>query len=1172
MTEEKAPEPNTEAAQNTQDSGIPLSTGDAPASADASQPVAEAPPPPPEPLTPERAEAENLRNDLFIMAAALVVAFLLGSFKITDNDLWIHLKSGWQIEQERVPARDSFAYTTGDKSWVNLHWLFDWGLYHAELAESRSQVRRLVADYRKLLENRQLPKYDEQGRDVTQPLSDEQRQELEQSFAQLASTAQTSDTYQMRVAAERTADLVQAEGLQLPFASQESEKGMYRALTRYTSPGGGALISLATPVVVKGLLLAAMAAVLILVRHSGPTRWWTATVVVLVLVAMGDRLTFTPEIPSLLFLGVVFWILHAFQSGRTWAVWLLVPLEMLWVNVDALFVLGIVLAGIVLLGQVAAQALGRSDSQEPQGNRKALAGAFALSIVATFANPFGLRAWEVPLDWTREMFGRTSYVSASLAQLCGSDADWVEKARERGNELLTLAPDYYTPLSRGFVFSLLDYAIPPIMTLYLIVLAVGSFIMNWRRFRVTRMLVLLLFLGMFLLAYRYVALVAMAAGVMLCLNGQEWYLDRFGSETRITRGWLIWSQGGRAVTILAMVAVAIVGITGRLGAGGGGEFGYEIQWVKFELETGKFLREAKLKGNGLNTVPLQGNLLLWSNYPAGKVFIDGRVDLYKDELAEFGSLKRALRDDEEETWKPILDKNNISHVILNIGPFADRVTFLRTYHTMRHSPNWKLVHRDSATAIFGRVGLPEGHALADDAAWFEQNAFDAARLVYKENAARLPEPPVPVTPPSWIDEIWRTRRIPSSQSIIAMHYLNPELDVSEPSGPVFVVPTENCFLAIRHARNGLARQQRVSPLGYTALFRSYFYLYNTEMSVFANPEANDLRHLELLSALNQLVAANPNNLEAQLQLAFRYFRLQFYDLADEHFEAAIKLMPEDASIDNMLLDGGQIGKFSKPDIIGFSENLKIEIDRVNFDLQQLSAQAPSPAAQANYLISRGCPGMAIQKLTEAAAFASAGLDVSPILARLYIRIGQAGDPERGAERELLNMQGTGGMRPGIKKNLWATVKLMQGDYEHARTLLEDAIAETRHSLAQDSLLGLTDQLRNGALLNMAFAPTTSIEDADRQASMEFHLGMLQLEGGEPQEAARHFKQALAVRENIPYRPLIAFYLEKITGEKLEPLPEPPMEEETPSPAAGDTKPAGQPAQPARVPPKPTEKP
>lgn len=1198
MTEEKAPDPNADAGPIIQETATSPRGADAPAAADATQPAAEAPPPPPEPLTPERAEAENRRNDLFIMAAALVVAGLLGAFKIADNSLWIHLKSGWQIEQEGVPDRDSFAYTTADRPWVNLNWLYDWGLYQAELAESRATVRGLVTDFEKLLEHRQqLPEFDDQGRDVKKPLPKEQEDGLKQAFAQLASTAETSDTFQMRVAAERTAAAVEAAGLRLPMVSQESGKSVYPTLAKYTSPGGSALVSLKTPVIFKAILLAALAGVLLLTRYPGPTRWWAAVVAVLVVLAMGDRLTFSPEIPSLLFLAIVFWILHAVQTGHAWAAWLLIPLEALWVNVDALFPLGIVLAGLVLVGNLAAKLFGRGDSAGVPANRNVLAIALGLSILAaTFANPFGPRAWTVPLDRTREIVDRIPAAAASLAQLCGSEAEWIAAARERGSVLQSLAPDLNTPLTAGFVMSIIGLSVPPVATVILVVLAIGSFFLNWRRFRMTRLLMLLLFLAMFLVAYRYMALVAMAAGVVLCLNGQEWYLNRFGTETRITRGWLVWSQGGRAATIIAMLGVAVAGITGRVGAARGGDFGLGIQWFKFDLGAGKFLRDAGLKGNALNTVPLQGNLIAWSNYPTQKICFDDRLDLHQHGLAEFETMKRALRGttvssrsspdadssvpganatsadippwtvEEEETWKSFLDKHNISHIILNLSGFVDDVTFYRTYQKLRDSRRWTLVHRDSTSAIFGRADLPDDHPLADDSAWFTRNALDPAKLVFKQNSPVLPDPPVSVTPPTLIDKIWRTRQNLSSQALIGSHYLNPTLNTIDSTGPAYAVPPENAILAIRSARAAIASHPRVSPLSYAVLFRGYFYLYNMELAIVPDPDVHELRHLQLLSALNQLVAANPNNLEAQLQLAFRYGGLQFLDLADQHFDAALKIMPEGATIENMMFDGGRQVSFAREDIQRISDDLKLSIEQVTGDFQQVAAQMPSPLSQANYLISRGCPGMAIDTLVSAGSALGGGPDVSAMLARLYVRVGNAGDTERGAERELVNMQGPGGMRPGVKKQLWATVKLMQGDYEHARAFFEDSIAETRHTLAQDSLLGLTDQLRAGSLINMVLAPATTIEDSDRQATLEYQLGTLQLEAGEPPEAVRHFKKALEIRERIPYRNLIAFYLEKITGEKLEPLPELPSDDSTsPSAPSEDT-----PAPPATVPPKPSD--
>jgi hypothetical protein len=46
--------------------------------------------------------------------------------------------------------------------------------------------------------------------------------------------------------------------------------------------------------------------------------------------------------------------------------------------------------------------------------------------------------------------------------------------------------------------------------------------------------------------------------------------------------------------------------------------------------------------------------------------------------------------------------------------------------------------------------------------------------------------------------------------------------------------------------------------------------------------------------------------------------------------------------------------------------------------------------------------------------------------------------------------------------------------------------------------------------------------------------------------------------------VIGFYLQKITGEKLEPLPQPPAEED------GQSKPETAPERPAEVPPKPDD--
>jgi tetratricopeptide (TPR) repeat protein len=314
----------------------------------------------------------------------------------------------------------------------------------------------------------------------------------------------------------------------------------------------------------------------------------------------------------------------------------------------------------------------------------------------------------------------------------------------------------------------------------------------------------------------------------------------------------------------------------------------------------------------------------------------------------------------------------------------------------------------------------------------------------------------------------------------------------------------------------------------------------------------------------------------------RYRTLQHLDLADKYFDMLIHILPDDARIENFLFDGAQSLNLTKEDIVRESDNIKNELDRVKYDMEQLGTQLSSPIAKANYLVARGCPGMAIDQLNEAAAFAAPGFNVAPMLARLYVRIGQPGDSEQGAEQQMLNIQGTGGMRPGEKEELWALIKLLQGDYDKARSFLEDAIAETRHSMAREALLNFTGDLRGGPTLNLAFSPTSTVEDVDRRARMEFHLAMVFLEAGEPNEAAKHFKQVLDIRNDTSFRPVIGFYLERILGEKLEPLPEPPKDEDAEKPATepATTEPTAKPpadgssapAKAAEVPAKPADPP
>jgi tetratricopeptide (TPR) repeat protein len=53
------------------------------------------------------------------------VAFALVCQELDDTDIWWHLKAGqWIWAQAKVPTHDPFTFTSSDRPWIDLHWLF----------------------------------------------------------------------------------------------------------------------------------------------------------------------------------------------------------------------------------------------------------------------------------------------------------------------------------------------------------------------------------------------------------------------------------------------------------------------------------------------------------------------------------------------------------------------------------------------------------------------------------------------------------------------------------------------------------------------------------------------------------------------------------------------------------------------------------------------------------------------------------------------------------------------------------------------------------------------------------------------------------------------------------------------------------------------------------------
>jgi hypothetical protein len=173
----------------------------------------------------------------------------------------------------------------------------------------------------------------------------------------------------------------------------------------YTLVGGAGLV------VIKALLVAVLAGLLLSVRRPTGAAWVGAVCTTLAVLAMSPRLLLQPACASYFLLGLTFWLLwrsHVKNDGGGRTNFLLLALFALWVNVDEWFLLGPVLAALFWLGE-------RLQGQQRLSGWVVLAG-----LAACLINPYTYHAFTLPAElslvpWTsglrQDLRFRTQFAS-----------------------------------------------------------------------------------------------------------------------------------------------------------------------------------------------------------------------------------------------------------------------------------------------------------------------------------------------------------------------------------------------------------------------------------------------------------------------------------------------------------------------------------------------------------------------------------------------------------------------------------------------------------------------------------------------------------------------------------------------------------------------------------------
>ena len=490
----------------------------------------------------------------------------------------------------------------------------------------------------------------------------------------------------------------------------------------YQTLGGTVLV------ILKGLLIAGMAWLMIAGGQSGRSLYLSSFTSGLALVAMGPWLALKPMCLSFFFLAWMIWYLEKrlAQEEKPLSLrsfWPLLLICALWANLDRWFFLGPLTIGSYFLGALL--------SRKTRNTGQALGVLFLASLAMCLVNPHHIYLMAVPA----QMFG-----SAAL-QL---QADPL---------LQSLAAPFHANY-----FSSLLFQTPPALAFWtLAVLGILSFCSDWSA-RPWRWLLLGTFLFLLCLVHTpAIPFFAIAAGPILARN----------LACSLSRPEATWNPKpllplGRALVFLILIALALTAWPGWLQIGPYGPRAWRV-----EMDPGmQALGEKLARWHEQGKVPAQskvfpfnpdtGNYLAWL-CPRLPCWINSNLHLSDKETGDFLAVREGLSGVKapgtpQRDWLKVLHEDKVSVLVIHGGDPA-------TMAVMKNlNPDYLLAIQGKGAVLAWRDPWQDPKTVSPSApkANLAKEMYSCAVPAAEMNAAE--RGPIPLR---WWDAFWRPRYVPS---------------------------------------------------------------------------------------------------------------------------------------------------------------------------------------------------------------------------------------------------------------------------------------------------------------------------------------------------------------------------------------------------------------------------
>ncbi len=381
-------------------------------------------------------------------------------------------------------------------------------------------------------------------------------------------------------------------------------------------------------------------------------------VLILAASASGVFWSARPQIFSLALTGAFVALLEAQRLGHI-RLWWALPLGMLlWVNLHGGFAVGLLLIGLYTFGEIVDIALaplrGAVRSEVWSERRRVLQDWLmggALSVVAVVFNPAGIRMILYPFH------------TVSINVLRQYIQEWQ-------------SPDFHQLQMQPFLWMLI-----------LLMLAIA---ISRRRARPTELLLVATFAYLGLDAARNIGLFAIVAAPILARHLEE---SLGPVRARLKRERQVPERLARLLNLVILVLVAF-GALIRIAS----QLPDSVNRLAIErtmpVAAVDYIQSHQPPGPMFNSYNW-GGFVLWRLYPDYLSFVDGRTDLFDDEI--LGSYLAAWSG--QPSWRPLFEKWGIRLVL--IEPEAPLASVLR-------SGGWQVLYQDSVAIVLAPPGRVRG--------------------------------------------------------------------------------------------------------------------------------------------------------------------------------------------------------------------------------------------------------------------------------------------------------------------------------------------------------------------------------------------------------------------------------------------------------------------------------